>query len=467
MATANSKSKTRSPKKFVLDQARLGMIIGMSVCYIIWDALTNYDRPADQFAPLDRGKGKELFDNMTGFGWSKNPEVGMFSVCPVQPVMHEDCPYESGEALIANEMQKRTALWEKLQAADTSDDRNDQTKHALRAFELVFVTQEGASKVLTQLTTENTFWATTGHQRSNAANAARVKRLVGGNMASQAEREVGNDIMIGTDTPEGIEDLTFVNCFSREYENEKERRTEQRQENLGNVTGVCETTPRDRLHVTQRMVRVEGASQEQVRQAYGATEGQRLHRIIVLDGKFPEVGLFKRILESPDDKGKYSDAYIPYSKIPGKDLPKMVTRSSKDSLDTHNRKQEKKAKEQANYTAKILNPFAASDLRDAIKSWLSGEKTKRVLDAKVHENFRDNNVSDLVKLVADAHLKGDVELLGPAATVAVSTNILLALTKTTDGQARILILDEVLAGLVGLSKTAFAKTTKALLADLA
>lgn len=277
-----------------------------------WFAVMNVSR-AKHTVSADSNKFKELVDSMTTAGWQDGPEHSP-TVGPLSLV--------SKDIIKAEEDRRRSdiSLAERRVAAAPGD--------AAAAAHLDVLREAYCNKDGTLIPIKH--WGVTGHCRSNAALLAAVNRKLG-KFPENTEGDVPT--VFNWNIPVDVRQFSSLAdaYIAQVIENEKKD------------LGFSRPTPVERLNAAKSLYD-QGVIQTKLRDAFKASEGQRLWAILRLDGRFPMLKLFERLTMSKGDLEKLSidRPKLDLTKMTPSDLITLRRQAFADELDGLNRQRREK-----------------------------------------------------------------------------------------------------------------------------
>lgn len=228
-----------------------------------WFESMNVSRGQHRVAPKAK-TFEDLIVSMQVSGWQDGPEHAPV-LGPLSLV---------SEAVIKTEVERRAAeieLAHRLVVATPGDAAASAKLSVLRE---AYCLPDGTPRKIEH-------WGVTGHCRALGAIEAAIRRKTG-----TTPKDVGDDIPSGFNWMIPVDIKSFSTLadalFAQVLENEKKD------------LGFSRPSAVDRLYGARALYR-QGVSQTRLRDAYKASEGQRLWAILRLDGRFPRLKVFERL----------------------------------------------------------------------------------------------------------------------------------------------------------------------------
>jgi hypothetical protein len=189
--------------------------------------------------------------------------------------------------------------------------------------------------------------------------------------------------------------ITEFPIIVRHFESEKDRIIAQMLDNMGKLEGFNKPNEKDMLLCGQVILQ-KGGVQNDIRTAFGATTGQKLHGILTLNTLFPTVNLLNRIINT-DAK---DPSYLRYGPISGSALPGLVKRATPKELAKENDKR---------ITAGLdaIQPLTAEGLETFL-----GTKTvnqPKIMERKNIEALSQNNPCNVGKAFAKSVMDNNTD----------------------------------------------------------
>lgn len=272
-----------------------------------WFVTMNVSR-ARHTVSADSKKFKELVDSMTVSGWQDGPEhaptVGPLSLVSKDVIKTEE-----------DRRRSEISLAERRVAGAPGDAAAAAHLDVLRE---AYCNPDGSLIKITH-------WGVTGHCRSAAAILAATARKLG-NLPENIEGDVPTSF--NWNIPVDVRQFTTLAdaYVAQVIENEKKD------------LGFSRPTPVERLNSAKTLYD-QSVSQSRLRDAYKASEGQRLWCVLRLDGRFPTLKIFERLTMSKADLDKLSidRPKLDLTPMTPTDLIALRRQAFPDELDALNR----------------------------------------------------------------------------------------------------------------------------------
>ena len=296
------------------------------------------------------------------------------------------------------EMERREAAWASLK----SEAQTGGTKEKLRltVWEKLYVE---AGKIIKPL-----YIFLTGNRRASEFFNAMVERV------DLTNEETGKPFGLAS-----IDDTVPV--IYEDYSGKEYRLKIQVRENAFKKRDFLPESAIDQLIITSRKMNY-GASQSAIRDTFTSpTLGVKYYYLILLDRKFPEVGIYERCQLKPDN-----DRCIPLAAVRHDVLQGMGQRFTAESTKEYNAKPSTK-QEMPVLTQKEVEEYFSTGIKKG-----AGGGGVKIMDKTNIQNLSLQNANPIVRAAAEAIHANETKGLEPMIAIAPACNYLLVLKRDDD-----------------------------------